>query len=117
MRESGGTHDLRLRGWRCGHPDLGDENLGESGDMLADAVRFLDFAKRRAQRDGALMDHRDVIGDLLHFLQQVRRKEHRAAFIGDGAKDGAENGRGERWDRDRTTVHPAPGARADTPGR
>ena len=37
------------------------------------------------------VDHRDVIGDLLHFLQQVRRKEHRAAFTGDGANDRAQN--------------------------
>ena len=71
--------------------DMGDKNFIERGDALADAVRFPDFVQRRAQRDRALMDHCDVISDLLHFLQPVRRKEHRATFIGDGAKDGAEN--------------------------
>ena len=37
------------------------------------------------------LNHRDVIGDLLDFVEQVRREEHRAAFIGDGADDGAED--------------------------
>ena len=52
------------------------------------AVRFLDGVERRAQRDPAVADHRDVVGDPLHLLQQVRREEHRAAFMGDGAHDG-----------------------------
>ena len=55
------------------------------------AMRLLHGVKRRAQGDPALADHRDVIGDLLHLVQQVRRKEHRAAFVGDGADDGAED--------------------------
>src|SRR5437660_1672973 len=45
----------------------------------------------RAQNDFAVVDHGDVIRNLLHFLQQVRREEHRAAFMGDGANDGAED--------------------------
>ena len=54
-------------------------------------MRFPDDIKRPAQDDFAFIDHRDVISDLLYFLQQVRREEHRAAFIGDCANDGTEN--------------------------
>ena len=56
----------------------------------ASAVRLLDGVQRPAQSDLALADHRDVVGDPFHFLQQVRRKEHRATFVGDGANDGPE---------------------------
>jgi hypothetical protein len=44
------------------------EDLVEGGHAFAD-VRLLDA--RRASDDGAA-DHRDVIGDALHFVQQVR---------------------------------------------
>ena len=32
-----------------------------------------------------------MIGDLLHFVEQVRREQHGAAFVGDGPDDGAED--------------------------
>ena len=49
--ERRGTHDLRLSGRRCGHADVGDEDLIEGRDAFADAVRFLDGVQRRAQND------------------------------------------------------------------
>jgi hypothetical protein len=54
-------------------------------------MRLLHGVERRAQGNPVLADHRDVIGDLLHLVQQVRGEEHRAAFVGDGADDGAED--------------------------
>src|SRR5207249_9736375 len=44
-----------------------------------------------AEHDPAAADHRDVIGDLLHLLQQVGREQHGSPFTGDGANDGAED--------------------------
>ena len=77
---------------RSGPPDPSDEDFVEGRDSPVDAVRFLDRRSAvRSRRSLPLVDHRDVIGDLLHLVQQVRRKEHRAAFIGDGANHGAEN--------------------------
>ena len=74
-----------------GCPDARDENLIERRDAFADAVRFFDGGQRSAQHDPAAVDHRHVIGDLFHFVQQVRREQHRSSFVGDGADDGAEN--------------------------
>src|SRR5207245_6193356 len=68
-----------------------EEDLIEGEQASVRAVRFLDLVQRRAQNDSALTDHRDVISDLLHFFQQVRREKHCAAFIGNGANDGTED--------------------------
>jgi hypothetical protein len=38
-----------------------------------------------AQGDPALVNHRDVIGNPLDLPQQVRREQHGAALVGDGA--------------------------------
>ena len=36
---SGREHDLCVRGWRRGRPDMGDENLIEGGDAFGDDAR------------------------------------------------------------------------------
>src|SRR5260370_39065970 len=82
-RERGGTHELRLSGWRCGHPDEGHEDLIEGRDALADAVRFPDGVQRRAQNDLTTVNHRGVISDRLDFPQKLLTKEHPPALTGD----------------------------------
>src|SRR5207244_13657507 len=86
----GRAHALPLRSRRGGHPYLRDEDLIKWEDASVDTVRFADVFERRAQHDPSLVDHRDVIGDLLHLLQQVRRKQNSATFMCDGADDRAE---------------------------
>ena len=54
-------------------------------------MRVLDRAQRRTERDLPLTDHRHVIRDLLDFLEQMRREEHRASFIRDRANDRSED--------------------------
>src|SRR2546430_364755 len=74
-----------------GSVNLRAENLIERKSPSIDAVRFLDVAQRCTQNDRAVADHCDVIRDLLHFIQQMRREQHRASFIRDRANDSAEN--------------------------
>ena len=63
---------------------MGDENLVEGGNAVADLVGLPDLGERCTQDDPALADHRDVIRDLFHFIQQVRREDDRSTFVGDG---------------------------------
>src|SRR4051812_26752912 len=71
--------------------DARDEDLIERRHAIADAVRGLEAGERGALDDAALLDHRDVIRHLLHLVEQVRREQHGAPFVGDGAQDGAED--------------------------
>ncbi len=86
----GGRARGLILGCGGGHPHPRDEDLIEGRDASVDAMRFPDVFERRAQHDLPPVDHRHVIGDLLHLFQQVRRKQDSAAFMGDGADDGAE---------------------------
>ena len=79
--------DLIVRSWCRGRADVSDENLREG----CAAVRCLDGIQPIAQHDPAVADHRDKVGDLHHFVQQVRRNKHRTPFMCDGAYDGAES--------------------------
>ena len=55
------------------------------------ACDLLDPIERIAEQDAARLDHRHLVGDALHFGQQVRREQHGAAFVGDRADDRAED--------------------------
>src|SRR5258708_27873160 len=81
------SHELRYR--TCS--DVRNEDLIQGQYAPVDPMLFLDNVKRSAQHYPATGDHRDMISHLLHFFQQVRREEHRAAFIGDPPNDRAEN--------------------------
>src|SRR2546422_3215635 len=75
--QSGGTHDLRVRGWRRGRPDPRDEDLVEGGDAPAGAMRFLEVGERRSE------EHTSELQSRLHLvcrllLEKKKKKKCRS---------------------------------------
>src|SRR2546422_6431007 len=74
--QSGGTHDLRVRGWRRGRPDPRDEDLVEGGDAPAGAMRFLEVGERRSE------EHTSELQSRLHLVCRLLLEKKKSSTAG-----------------------------------